>query len=163
LNLDSAVQQSTQPDGRDTGIPGDTNWWLLVIRSDGTNFNFYKKLNATDPWNAIPLATAYHQMEFAGAPMQVGLMAGPWTDTDTRTVMFEHFMLDVATPLHISRSGGNVHLSWAAISGLVLQQTLSLSPVNWQPVPGTLVTNAGLVTISVPMTNAATFFRLSTP
>jgi hypothetical protein len=78
--------------------------------------------------------------------------------------MYEHFMLDAAPLLlQVSRSGGDVDLSWPAVPGVVLQQTLSLSPVNWQPVPGTLVTNAGLVTISVPMTNAATFFRLSIP
>jgi hypothetical protein len=160
LNLDSAVQQYTQPG------QGDTNYWLLVFRSNGTNFNFYQRINATDPWRPIPNKTAFHQTEFAGAPMQVGLMAGPWwwTSGDNRTVMFEHFMLDAAPLLlQVSRSGGNIDLSWPAVPGVVLQQTLSLIPANWQPVPGTLVTNAGLVTISVPMTNAATFFRLSIP
>jgi len=136
---------------------------LLVVRSDGTNFNFYKKLYATDPWSAIPNGTAYHQMEFAGVPMQVGIMAGPWTGTDPRTSMLEHFMLDTTPALQISKSGGNVRLSWPAVSGAALQQTRSLSPASWQPVSGTLATNVGSVTISVPTTNAATFFRLSIP
>ncbi len=159
LNLDSAVHQSTQPDIL------DTNYWLLVSRSNGTNFNFYMRLSAAGPWRLLPNKTALHILEFAGAPMQAGLMAGPWTGGgDNRTVMYEHFMLDAAPLLlQVSRSGGDVDLSWPAVPGVVLQQTLSLSPVNWQPVPGTLVTNAGLVTISVPMTNAATFFRLSIP
>ncbi len=162
LNLDSAVQQSTQPDS------GDTNYWLMIVRSgNGSQFNLYKRENTSQAWQFLPLQTAYQAPEFAGVPMQVGVMSGPWwwTPGVNNTVMFEHFMLDAAAPaLQASPSGGLVNLSWPAVSfGAVLQQTLSLSPANWQPVAGTLTTNAGVISISVPMTNSATFFRLSAP
>ena len=157
LNTDGAVVESTQPDS------GDGDFWLLIVRSQGVNFNFYKRATNTAPWQLLPLQTSYQVPEFAGVPMQVGLMAGPWDGTSgtALNVQYDYFMLDAAPlTLQVSSSGGNVNLSWPAIPGVALQQTPSLRSANWQPVPWTLTTNAESFSISIPMTNAATFFRL---
>jgi hypothetical protein len=156
-NTDGAVVESTQPDS------GDGDFWLLIVRSQGVNFNFYKRATNTAPWQLLPLQTSYQEPTFAGVPMQVGIMAGPWTGTSgtALNVQYDYFMLDAAAPiLQASRSSTNVNLSWPAVPGFVVQQTPSLRSANWQPVSGTLITNAESFSISVPMTNAATFFRL---
>jgi hypothetical protein len=53
-------------------------------------------------------------------------------------------------------------LSWSKdATGWVLVSATSLSPpVNWQPWAGTLTTNAGLISASVPTTTGSRFFRL---
>jgi hypothetical protein len=156
LNLDSAVHQSTQTD------QDDNNFWLLIHRSNGTDFHFFKKLNATDPWKPVPNNTVYNVSEFAGVPMQVGLMSGPWSGTTSLTVMFENFMLDRTTgsPLSISQAGTNVNLTWPPIPG-TLQYSLGVSPANWQPVTGVtpVLTKDGYM-VTLPITAAPWYFRL---
>jgi hypothetical protein len=152
--------QNGQPD------QADTNYWLLIIRSKGgTRFDFFKRLNPTDPWRRVPNNTSYQIPQFAGQPMQVGIMAGPWSNPagTQRTVHFENFMLDVNKPrLQIAGSGNNVLLTWAPLSGVSLQYSLAASPTNWQLISGTPVaTNGALVTVSIPVSNSTTFFRLA--
>jgi hypothetical protein len=156
LNLDSAVHQSTQTD------QDDNNFWLLIHRSNGTNFHFFKKLNATDPWKPVPNNTVYHVSEFAGVPMQVGLMSGPWSGTTSRTVMFENFMLDSTTgsPLSIRMGTGTVTLSWPPIPA-TLQSTDSLTAPNWQKVPGTPTLGPSGYSLSVSVGAGPKFFRLA--
>jgi len=74
---------------------------------------------------------------------------------------FDNFMLD-STPavLWATRSGTDIVLSWPAIPGVVLQSTVSLSPANWQPVPGTATVTGGISSLTVPMSEATSFFRL---
>ncbi|HEY5911928.1 MAG TPA: Ig-like domain-containing protein [Verrucomicrobiae bacterium] len=157
LNLYSAVQQSTQPD------QDDGNFWLMIVRQNSTNFSFFKRATNTAPWQVVPNKTAYHQMEFAGAPMQVGIMAGPWTGAGVnRTVLFEHFMLDATTgsPLRISISGTDAVITWPPVPG-TLQYTTSLSSPNWQPVGVQPTLSNGLYTVARPLSPGATFFRLA--
>jgi hypothetical protein len=157
-NVDNTVNQNIQTD------QGDTNFWLLVIRSRGTNFGFFKRLNPTDPWKRVPNGTTYSHSYFAGQPMQVGLMAGAWTGNTggPRTVVFEDFMLDTISPaLTIKRSGTNTVVSWSAIPGLnTLQHSSSLSPQNWQPVVGTPVLNGGFYSVTNPSVQGRDFFRV---
>jgi hypothetical protein len=162
LNLVSAVQQTTQTD------QDDGNNWLLIVRRNGTNFSFYKRSASTVPWQPVPNRTVYQQAEFAGAPMQVGLMAGPWwwNVGENRTVQFEKFMLDKTTgsPLSITRVGANVNITWPpAPTPGTLQYSLGVNPVNWQPVtgPGTtpVLTQDGW-TVTLRITAAPWYFRL---
>ena len=53
-------------------------------------------------------------------------------------------------------SGGMLTLTWPAMDGVRLQKTVSLTPPDWQDVPGTDVTN----TVTLPVTEATVFFRL---
>ena len=159
LNLDSAVQQTTQTD------QDDGNNWLLIVRKNGTNFSFYKRSALTTPWQPVPNKTVYQQAEFAGAAMQVGLMAGPWwwTAGDNRTVRFENFMLDTTTgsPLTITRSGSNVILNWPPMPNATLEFTDSLTPPNWQTVPGTATLGPSGYSQSVTVGAEPKFFRLA--
>jgi hypothetical protein len=159
LNEDSAALESTQPD------QGDGSFWLPIHRSQGTNFNFYKRVGNTDPWQVIPLLTSYHVPEFAGQPMQVGLMAGPWTfdGMTARTVQFANFLLDTPTGLLLSiePAGSHVTLSWAADPNARLQFATALVPSNWQPFvgnPPTLGPNG--YSLTVPVGVGPMFFRL---
>src|SRR5205807_10382608 len=52
-NIDGAVSQNTQPDS----APADTNYWLLIVRSQGTEFDFYKRSTPTDAWRQVPNKT----------------------------------------------------------------------------------------------------------
>jgi len=157
-DFDSVVSQNTQSD------EGDGNFWLLISRTQGTNFTLYKRLYSTNPWVLLPNKTTYSIPQFAGQPMQVGLMAGPWTGAGgtQNTVRFEDFMLDTVggSPLTITPSGSNLIISWPAIPG-TLQQSTSLSSPNWLPVAGTPVLNTNGYSLTVPATPGGTdFFRL---
>jgi hypothetical protein len=153
-NIDSAVSQNTQPD------INDLNWWLLIVRSNGGEFDFYKRMNETDPWRKVPNKTHYSIPEFVGQAMQVGIMSGPWGGPST--VQFEKFMLDTGLPtlsIALAVSGNNIEVSWPAGSG-TLQYTLSLSPANWLPVTTTPVTVNGTSQVTLPVTASSSFYRL---
>jgi hypothetical protein len=147
-----------------TGEQGDMNFWLLVVRTKGSEFDFYKRLNETDPWRQVTNKTHYSISQFAGQPMQVGIMDGPWTGGGgvTRTVHFEKFMLDATTgsPLQISASGGFATLSWPPIPGATLQSTTTLQPTNWQPVGGTPILGLTGYSLTVPLGPGTRYFRL---
>ena len=153
-NIDSVVTQNGQPD------LGDGNFWLLINRTRGTNFTYYQRLNQTDPWKRTPNNILYQLPQFAGRPMQVGIMAGPWGNQNT--VEYEHFMLDITTgsPLTVKPDGlGNLIVSWPAIPG-TLQHSTSLSTPNWQTVPGTAVLDTNGFSLTVPKSGSTDFFRL---
>jgi hypothetical protein len=167
-NIDSGVLQGGQTDPGPNAINGptgpDTNYWLLIVRSQGTEFDFYKRSSPTDAWRQVPNKTHYSLAQFAGQPMQVGIMAGPWSNPAgaTRTVRFDSFMLDTTTGsrLQIAKSGNNVIVSWPAIPGAVLQSTGSLNPVNWQTVPGTPTLSQNGYSLTLPLGGGPQFFRL---
>jgi hypothetical protein len=158
-NIDSVVSQNTQTD------INDTNYWILISRTHGTNFVLYQRLNATDPWKRLPNNISYSLIQFANQPMQVGIAAGPFSGTGgtTRTVSYDNFMLDVVggSQLTITPDGlGNLIVSWPAIAG-TLQHSTSLSTANWQTVPGTPVLGATGYSLTVPATpGGMDFFRL---
>jgi len=170
-NIDGVVSQNTQTDPSPTAIAGptgtDTNYWLLIVRSGGTEFDFYKRASLTDTWRQVPNKTHYSLPQFAGQPMQVGIMAGPWNGTggtggDVRTVRLDNFMLDVTTgsPLRITVSGNNATLSWPPIPNATLQSTTTLVPTNWQPVSGTPTLSPTGYSLTVPLATGPNFFRL---
>ncbi len=158
LTLDSVTQQSAQPG------ENDGNNWLLIVRRNGTNFSFYMRASAAAPWQPTPGKVVYQQAEFAGAPMEVGLMAGAWSNpaNDTRTVRFDSFMLDQTggSVLSISIGTGAATLSWPPIANAALEATDSLSTPNWQPVPGTPVLGPNGYSLTVPLGPGSRFFRL---
>jgi hypothetical protein len=147
-----------------TGEQGDMNFWLLIVRSKGTEFDFYRRLNETDPWRQVVNKTHYSISQFAGWPMQVGIMGGPWTGNSgaTRTVHFEKFMLDSTSgsAISIAVSGGNAIVSWPPIPG-TLQSTTTLVPTNWQPVPGAPTLGPTGYSLIVPLGSGPRFFRLA--
>ena len=160
LNLSNAVLQSTQPN------PNDGDNWLLIIRQNGTNFNFYERASSTDPWKLTPLRTSYQVPQFAGVPMQVGIEFAQYTGSPAAAHL-DHFMLDAAAApppelvLHISQSGTNVVLSWQEATGVALQSSPKLNPASWQAVPGTPTSVGGVSSLTLPATNTpALFFRL---
>jgi len=161
LNTDAMVTPNSQLD------QGDTNNWLLMVRSSGTNFSFYKKLNLSDPWHDLPLKPVYQVPQFAGRPMQVGLMAGDWnlSPAPPNSVGFDGFMLDLTTSelsLGISTNGfGTLTVSWPADPNAELQTSASLEAPNWQPVGGTPVLgDNGRYSLSVTKAAGAQYFRV---
>jgi hypothetical protein len=159
LNISNVVQQNTQ------GNPNNGDNWLLIIRSNGTNFNFFERAANTAPWRLTPNRTAYQVSRFAGLPMQVGIQ---WMTFNRGGVgapgdfaRFDSFMLDALGPtLQADRVGGNIVLSWAAAPGWTLQSTPTIAPTNWQPVGGTPVLSGSRYTLTLPATSPAAFFRL---
>src|SRR5262249_16234724 len=116
-------------------------------------------------WVQVPNKTHYSLSQFAGRPMQVGLMGGPWNGTGGAIgayyfTRFDNFMLDQTTGsgLQISASGGNAIVSWPPIPG-TLQSATSLTPQNWQDEPGTPTLGPTGYSMSVPL-GTAKFFRL---
>ena len=164
-NLDNNVTQSTQPGGfNGANTTSDTNLWLLIMRKDATNFLFFQRQSATDPWAPTPNGTTYGITNFAGLSLQVGLLAGGFGSGNQVTVGFDSFMLDqtVSSPaLAASITGGNLRLSWPASGTYVLQYTRTLGPTTWLPVTVLPVTANGVNTVTLAATNATAFFRLS--
>jgi hypothetical protein len=159
LNIDNAVQQSIQLN-QDNG-----DNWLLIIRQNGTNFNFYERSVPTDPWRLTPLKTSYQVPQFAGQPMQVGIqwMTFNRGGAGQDGARFDSFMLDVVAvkpKLNVALANGKVTLSWPTAVGVTLQFTPTLSTPNWQTEPTTPVDNNGTSTVVLPASAAAEFFRL---
>jgi hypothetical protein len=75
--------------------------------------------------------------------------------------LFDNFRFGQPT-LAMRRQASQIVLSWSKdATGWVLASVTSLTPpVNWQPWAGTLTTNAGLISASVPTTTGSRFFRL---
>ncbi|MGO8931636.1 MAG: hypothetical protein ACLQU3_32685 [Limisphaerales bacterium] len=141
---------------------GDGEYWLLIVRQNGTNFSFYQRLNATDPWAPCPSGTTYSVEPFAGMPMQVGLLAGGFDSGASVTVQFDSFMLDTSLEsLLVSTSGNDIVLRWLPATGVSLQSTVGLNPPEWQPVATPPVLSGLYNSVTLPMTNAASFFRLA--
>ncbi|MDE3068198.1 MAG: hypothetical protein KGJ60_11685 [Verrucomicrobiota bacterium] len=155
--LNNATARGTQLDAF------DGQYWLLMVRRHGTNFLFYQRQNPTDPWTPAPNGTTYSLGAFAGAPMQVGILAGAFVSGNQVVDQFDSFMLDAApsAPAIIAgSSAGNINLRWPTGGSFTLESTPTLNPPNWQPVPVTLQTNNGMNTVALPATNATLFFRL---
>ena len=167
-NIDSGVSQNAQTDPGPNAIAGptgtDTNYWLLIVRSQGTEFDFYKRSSLTDTWRQVPNKTHYSLPQLAGQPMQAGIMAGAWSNPAgaQRTVRFDGFMLDTTTGsiLRIARSGNNIVVSWPAIPNAILQSSDSLNPTNWQNVPGTPTLSSTGYSLTLPLGSGPAFFRL---
>lgn len=163
-NINNNVTQSTQPGGfNGANTTSDTNLWLLIKRQNGTNFLFFQRQLATDPWVPTPNGTIYGITNFAGLPVQVGLLAAGYDSGNSVTVGFDSFMLDesITGPnIHVSVTGGNVSISWPVGGNFTLQYTLALRPANWQPVTTLPTTANGTDSVTLPATNTAAFFRL---
>jgi hypothetical protein len=152
--LNNGTQQNGQP-----GFT-DGEYWLLMVRDSGTNFSFYQRKLPTDPWRPAPTGITYAVPAFAGQSMQVGIQACAFNSGVTATAQFGSFMLDVGLPrLTVAKSGNNVIVSWPE-SPATLQSSPSLVPANWQTATGTQTTNSGVVSMTLPTTNNAAFFRL---
>lgn len=150
--------------GSPTADVGDGQLWLLEVRQNSTNFYFFQRANATDPWQRAPAGQTFSVARFAGVPMQVGIMEGGFDSGNVVTGQFDSFMLDqtVFRPMvAVHSSGGSLSVSWLQVAGsFTLQSTATLTPANWQPVAVTPVSAGGTNTVTVPATNTAMFFRL---
>jgi photosystem II stability/assembly factor-like uncharacterized protein len=142
----------------------DQNYWLLMVRRNGTNFSLYARPSAADPWEPSPSNTVYPVPAFAAIPMQVGLEAGGFT-TNIVTSRFDSFMLDVGPPvLTIQNVGaGEIAIRWpAAWAGVTLEYTPVLGPqADWQPVAQTPVAADGVQSVTLPLAGEASYFRLT--
>jgi len=144
--------------------------WLLILRQGLTNFFFYERATNTAPWHATPGKLSFSGStalpDFAGQPMQVGIQLTPYTPGPVGTnlsAQFEHYMLDTESglTLHYTVSGGNITLSWLADPNAKLQSTTTLTPPNWQPVPGTPTLGVNGYSLTLPIGPGNLFFRLA--
>lgn len=162
--LNNGTLQNTQPGGfNGANTTSDTNLWLLIVRQNSTNFSFYQRRLATDPWAPTPSGTTYSLTNFANQPLEIGLLACGFNSGAPVTVGFDSFMLDTVSTsptLNASALGGNLTLSWLTNGTYSLQYTLKLAPPTWLPVGGALNSAGGTNSMTVPVTNPATFFRL---
>ncbi len=129
-----------------------------MTRENGTNFNFYRRVSATDPWEAQPMGTLVHAALTNGLPLQVGLCEAMFTGA-LGTAGFDSFMLD-ATNI----AGGAPP---SAASGL----TLALNPDNvsmnltWAPgtnSDGSQATSMVILRAGAPVSEQPYFGFLST-
>jgi hypothetical protein len=82
--------------------------------------------------------------------------------------LFDNLVVtDVSSPsIQASLSSGSLNLSWpeATGAGFVLQSATNMTPpVLWSNVVATVTANSGTLSVSLPATNAPSFFRLKLP
>jgi hypothetical protein len=75
--------------------PSDSNYWLLIDRVNGTNFNFYSKALSSDPWQLIGVSPIARS-DLSGLTLQVGIAQATF-DAGPGQAQFENFTL-VAVP-----------------------------------------------------------------
>ena len=97
----------------------------------------------------------------------VGVFNVALSQSQIQTVMAGDFSAFIPQPppqLSISRSAGNVVLSWPAVqSTFQLQSTANLAPSSWADVIAAKVQNGSLVTVTVTNSPGSQFFRLIGP
>ncbi len=76
--------------------------------------------------------------------------------------LFDNFQFGPPN-LGIAQRGAALSIFWpgAAAGWNLVSATSLVPPVNWQPFPGTQITNAGLTSVSTTTSNASRYFRLS--
>jgi hypothetical protein len=79
------------PGSEQNGLANDT--WLLMQRVNSTNFLFFEKANAADPWTPVPLATCVIPSAANNALMEVGL-SQEMRQATVGTVQFDNLMID---------------------------------------------------------------------
>jgi hypothetical protein len=109
-------------------------------------------------------ATTYAITGTIGQPATATMSGGNYSVTGG----FWSILAVVQTPgfpfLNITRSGTQAILSWSApTNGFVLEQSSTLLANSWTLSPATLTTNAGTISVTVPMTNSYQYFRLHSP
>ena len=89
------------------------------------------------------------------------------TQAQVQSVMAGNFNAFITQPppvLSASRSSGNVVITWpAAWAAYQLQSTASLAPSSWTSVPNLPVQNGSVMTVTLPLSGNAQFFRLAGP
>lgn len=140
-----------------TLLADNTNYWFLLVK-EGPNFYFFEKGSPEELWiERFPGSVV--RPDLIGA-MQVGIIQATFSDAVVMS-QFDSLMLDVVAPtLQAVPEGNNVVLRWAAVPGVVLKKTTTLSPPNWQTVTEEPILTNGLYQLTIPMTDAAAFFRL---
>jgi len=99
-------------------LPGvnDPNYWLRIDRVNGTNFNFYQKALASDPWQLIgnsPIVRA----DLAGLTLQVGIEHMTFTSTAAQ-IQFENFSL---TTVEVPEPAAATLVCGGLAAGLILK------------------------------------------
>jgi len=127
----------------------------------GDTFTFYRRTDPQSPWVPQLSSQTIVQPNLLGVPLQVGLFQALYT-ANLGTVMFGNFMVDMLSGpvLSVSRSAGNVNLSWTTAGNFTLQSSPSLSPPSWLPVGTSPVTANGTNTVTLPSSSSTLFFRL---
>ena len=86
-------------------------------------------------------------------------LPGNWTDARVSVIPPTITITSPATP-----GDGAVVVSWpAGFTAAVLESTGDLPGTQWAPVPGTPVLKAGAHTMTLPVTNTASYFRIRLP
>lgn len=107
-----------------------TDFWLLMTRSSGGTFHFFKRSTTIEPWHAIP-NTVITRADLANVSMQVGLAQAVYTP-NVGWVQFDNFMLDATnvgtgtppaspagTPTLVNNPNGTMTLNWTNAPGSV--------------------------------------------
>ena len=136
------------------------NFWLLMVRS-GDTFTFYRRTDSQSPWVPQLSSQTIVQPNLLGVPLQVGLFQALYS-ANVGTVTFGNFMVDMLSGpvLNVSRSAGNVNLSWTTAGSFTLESSTSLSSPSWQPVLTIPTVANGTNTVTLSTSNSTLFFRL---
>ena len=71
--------------------PSDSNYWLRIDRVNGTNFTFYQKAFASDPWQLIG-SSPILRSDLGGLTLQVGIEHASFNSTPNQA-QFDTFRL----------------------------------------------------------------------
>jgi regulation of enolase protein 1 (concanavalin A-like superfamily) len=154
-------------DNERAGFPGTNDFWMLIKRQNGTNFSFFKKVGATDPYRPLTTQNFAQRRLTAATPVQVGIFAATYNDPTPGplTVQFDSFSLDLEGGLGLKAflQGGNLIVEWPTVDPeATLLSTSDLDAPNWQPVGASLNhTGDGQTYVTLSPGADHAFFRLS--
>jgi hypothetical protein len=141
---------------------GGTNDYYMLMKRQGGTFTFFRRVNPTDPYVALPTVTIVRP-DLATVPMQVGVAQATYS-ANQGTASYANFMLDDAAPsIGVGNGGSSLALNWPGVPVLQLQSSGQLSPpTSWQPVVGVPAVTNGVSSLTVPINNSTNqFFRLA--
>lgn len=163
----------------DTAVVEPDVWQhVAVVHKKGVSITYFLngKESGTLPYTRGTNPSLTNQVLYIGAEWNGGLPFTGWIDRvriSNSALTASELDSDpinpvkvtsLPVPLAIGRSQSNVVLSWpeASSSGYVLEFTSSLGST-WSPETTVSIVTAGQITVTVPITGAARFYRLKRP
>jgi hypothetical protein len=128
---------------------------VLIGNGDGTF-----QAAASFAAGSSPIAVATGDFNSDGQPD----LAVANYNTDGTVSVLKNACVSAAVNLVIARTGSSVTVSWPFPStGFILESKADLNLTGWQPATGQLMTNNGLLELTIPLNQRERYFRLHKP
>ncbi|HWY78102.1 MAG TPA: LamG-like jellyroll fold domain-containing protein [Verrucomicrobiae bacterium] len=138
---------------------------IVMTLPTGATFAVATQEVARVTFSVAPSASGNTSVSFGAQPLPQQIVSSLAVDLPTSYLNDAIAITAIARPtLNAVAASGNLSLSWpVSANGFGLESSTSVSSTNWTSVLTAPVTNASVVTVTVPATTPQNFYRLRLP